>query len=726
MSNVTRSRFDIFRLLVLIGVTLLAQSAWAQGPQLEGGFKPATPLLDPPHTRALLKTTPLWDSWEGEDARTGKMTYGPFPLPKVLELYVAGFPTDTQKQIFLADSQTAARLVLRPRSPPGDWVRYRWSIPPEWVGRKVNLVAIDEAQGPGGWVGLSAPVPPSSEVGAAFTMVGLQATIAVLLLLPGLATLLFLPPQAPLRAVALMVLCAAALSYAAFFIYFASPTCGRIFSWIVCAASLLVVIAKWPTSRRYFQDCDFLAPVVVSVVAAMFYFVGGFLYGGTESASGVPLERFLPSLPPDPLLPYWVAEKLARGESLRPFFSDWLTSDRPPLQSGMNLLFWPFASKPLGYLAVGVAAQSWVWLGLWIFLRRLGTIPRYAAIVLAAGIFSGFFFLNSFFCWPKLLPTAFLLIAAAALLSRTEKLSFSDLLIAASASVFSLLGHGGSVFGLIALALLGATRWIRLPLTHLGAAFGLAVLLMLPWQSYQKFWDPPGDRLVKYHLAGHEPIDSRSSLAVIREAYETTSLKEIVANKVANFRALLWGNAHVWENLLGAQKEVARGEFSKAFWHATHTFREAGFFHYLQTLGPWLLALPGIFILWRKRREDARWQVVKLSGSLAALNAVFWCLLMFKGSTTVIHQSSYFLGACLFVCVGLGASAYPRPLLLAILAINFIWFTCVWTLSPLALQNGTILQPAAIPGFWVGWVILAVGLCFWLVRIAGTKCENGE
>ena len=36
-----------------------------------------------------------------------------------------------------------------------------------------------------------------------------------------------------------------------------------------------------------------------------------------------------------------------------------------------------------------------------------------------------------------------------------------------------------------------------------------------PWLAYQRFYDPPGDRLLKLHLGGQETIDSRSTLDTV-------------------------------------------------------------------------------------------------------------------------------------------------------------------------------------------------------------------
>jgi hypothetical protein len=711
---------------------MFSPSASAQPVQLEGGFSPATAIVDGHQNPHLLRRTRLWDSWEGDERRTGRFVYGPFVPGRTLELYVAGWPVAENKEIYLETVQSGQRLVLRPRTAPGNcWVRLRWSLPAPWAGHVVRLVAVDQATDAGGWVGISAPLKSSWQLKPAVEITGLQAGVFVLLLLPGLAFVLMRPASDPLRTLAWVLTVSAISAYAIFFVYFARPAMGHKLSWAILGVCLGCLILRRRKLAAEFRRAEFAIPLLFALIATAFYSVGGFLYGGVEAPGALSFDRFLPSLPPDPLLPHMLAEKLARGEPLRPFFIDWLTSDRPPLQAGMNLLLWPIVSKELGYVAIGVAAQGWVWIGLWIFLRRLGASYTAVSTIFAGAVFSGFFFLNSFFCWPKLLPTAFLLIAAGFLWGRPRRQlpTSGDALLAGSGAVLSLLGHGGSAFAVAGIAAVYLLERRRLNWQPLVLGLLSAVIIWLPWHWYQKYCDPPGDRLVKYHLAGHEAIDPRSSWVVIREAYAQLNCRQILENKLVNFRMLVWGNGDVAGNLAQARAELREGRPTDAFWRTTHCLREAGFFHYFQTLGPLLLGVPGLAWLSWRRRQRPEWLAARTSLALGLATIVIWCLLMFKGGSTVIHQSSYLIGACAYVLVGLGLAVIPCWLRFTALAINFGWFVCVWVLAPEYTADHAVLFPAAFPGFWLVWSVIAAALVACLngmTRLDPDKLAGGQ
>jgi len=322
-------------------------------------------------------------------------------------------------------------------------------------------------------------------------------------------------------------------------------------------------------------------------------------------------------------------------------------------------------------------------------------------------------FLNSFFCWPKLLPTAFLLLAVGLLWDRPrgQPLSSGTALLAGACAAFSLLGHGGSAFGLAAIAVVYIAQRRALSFRPIAMGAITLVLLMLPWQAYQRFCDPPGDRLVKYHLAGREPIDPRSSLMVIREAYEELSWRQILENKAINIQTLFGRQADWGKNSLEAFSKAKEGHWDDAFFQFAKSSREAGFFHYGQTLGPMTIGLLGLAWLWIRCRQRNEARAAGTLAALGAASAVIWCALMFKGGSTVIHQSSYFTGACLYAVAGIGLAALPRTAILAVLGANLAWFVAVWTLTPLHHpRERNWLLPAAFPGFWITWALLAAAL----------------
>src|SRR5690606_32261928 len=113
-------------------------------------------------------------------------------------------------------------------------------------------------------------------------------------------------------------------------------------------------------------------------------------------------------------------------------------------------------------------------------------------------------------------------------------------LLGASAAL-AMLGHGSTAFVLIGMALSALLLWRWASWRLLAAAMAAFAVLYLPWMAYQKFADPPGDRLVKWHLAGVQEVDPRPLGEVLREAYASQTPATFLANKQANVDALTLG-----------------------------------------------------------------------------------------------------------------------------------------------------------------------------------------
>jgi hypothetical protein len=111
--------------------------------------------------------------------------------------------------------------------------------------------------------------------------------------------------------------------------------------------------------------------------------------------------------------------------------------------------------------------------------------------------------------------------------------------IAGAAIGLALLSHGGIAFTVIALGIiLLATRRFPPSLSAFSCILMLS-LFLLPWRIYQKFYDPPGDRLLKWHLAGVRKLDSRLFSQLLTEAYTKPGTRVIIQNKIENMRTLL-------------------------------------------------------------------------------------------------------------------------------------------------------------------------------------------
>ena len=110
-------------------------------------------------------------------------------------------------------------------------------------------------------------------------------------------------------------------------------------------------------------------------------------------------NRHREALPSDNLLPHTMAERLFASESLKNPADEWLSSDRPPLATGWQLLTWP-AGKALKVDRRTGSGTAVVWFQLlWIagaygLFRSFGLERHRAAGWIASLALSGLFFQN--------------------------------------------------------------------------------------------------------------------------------------------------------------------------------------------------------------------------------------------------------------------------------------------------------------------------------------------
>jgi hypothetical protein len=498
----------------------------------------------------------------------------------------------------------------------------------------------------------------------------------LLFLLPGFASVIACRAWKirGIDALAATVIFSAAYGYAAFWIYFFSKPGGQIFSWTLILASIACVI--WLRRRAAsLLDSDFRTPLAYTLILGVFYLSLLYLFvnplqGGVDVAN----VRFFPATRPgDNLIPFIFAERIYDRASVRPFCcGDWLSSDRPPLQAGIFLLQRPlraFGNTGLQYQVLGTILQClWV-CGVWVFLRALGWRRRAVTQAVALLAFGGFVFYNSVYVWPKLLAAAFILltfaIAARALIGR-RTLSTQELLVATVSFVLAILAHPGSIFSFPAMAALLIVRRPLVTWKHAGVATLICVLAFVPWMLYQKLYDPPGNRLLKMHLARVMQPDKRGTVQAIIDAYGHAGLPRVVANKASNFETLA-GLGTSWRGLRVEEREYL------AF--------AAG------------LLLPGGLLAFKLRSK------LPYAGAVlaaAAVNLFVWSLALFGPAQTVTEHGSYAdLLLISLVCAGFIVAA-PRAIYFAALALQILNLVLVWVLfrpGSFVLPTRAIAQP---------------------------------
>ena len=193
------------------------------------------------------------------------------------------------------------------------------------------------------------------------------------------------------------------------------------------------------------------------MLGSVFLVFLGFMHGGINAPVGMASTRFSGQLPDDNDIPQFFAEWFfIHGHHGPPpiYPPDWLASDRPPLQVGYVLSQRAFGwdHNGLNYQVLGVVLQQLWIVGLWALLvaARVGRVTR--ALAMLTVLVSDVAIVNGFFVWPKMLPTAMLLAAAALILtplwSELRKRLLGAALIAALFAL-AMLGHGSSVFAIL-------------------------------------------------------------------------------------------------------------------------------------------------------------------------------------------------------------------------------------------------------------------------------------
>lgn len=509
----------------------------------------------------------------------------------------------------------------------------------------------------------------------------------VLTAMPGIAATL-LAIRGGIRAVPLLLCIGLAASGAAamavFWAYYLGAGFGSFSAYALFFGSVGMVVWLRPQISRHGALLKQLAvPLGLWALASSFIVFYGFLHGGAEEALATASYRFSTQPSPfasDSSIPAFFSDWMFAGAPGSPpiFPPEWHLSDRPPLQAGYVLTQRVFGWDTTGthYQVLGVILQQLWIVGLWALLVAARVSDRTRALAVVAALVSDVAIVNGFYVWPKLLGAAFVLAALALVVAPRESTlkqqPWTVLLLAALAAL-AYLAHGTSVFGLIPVA--AVALWRGLPSWRWLAA-GVAVLLVLvgPWSAFQRFEDPPGNRLMKWSLAGVAEIDQRGVLETLADEYGEAGVGTTIENKLENFLTMAGGNPAVGEPVEGQVPfgdvfteigDTATALGDGRFGDAASKVREIRHWHLLWTLGLLLFALPVIALgrLRGHRRDDFDWRFARFCLLVSAIGVVVWGLLMF-GSVTgraVVTQGT--LALPLLAMVGVVAAlraTYPR------------------------------------------------------------------
>jgi hypothetical protein len=500
----------------------------------------------------------------------------------------------------------------------------------------------------------------------------------------------------------------------AFWAFWADPLVGRASAYVLVLGSVLGIALCRPhrLDRRLLREL--VVPLALWAFGSLFVLYLGFLHGGSDQPLAVAATRFSHPLPADNGIPVYFANwYYDHGHSpVPPPFGDWLSSDRPPLQVGYTLAQRPFGWDQTGlqYQVIAVVVQQLWIVAMWALLVAARVRPLARGLAMVAVLVSDVVIVNGFFVWPKLIAATFVLAALAMVMSegwaRWRSSAWAVALFAALCAL-SMLAHGASAFALIPVLALAALRGLP-SWRGLGFAALVALVFLAPWTAYQQWFDPPGDRLVKWQLGGSMAIDDRGAVETIVDSYQQAGLDRTLALKRAN----VTGMVHRRDSQGAVETAVDR--ISEGEWgQAIGTLRLPRFFWLLPSLGLLLLGAVAMVVGRVIRpRDGPEWRFALVSLSLCLATAAVWALLMFGGevAATVIHQGSLVLPMLATCALVVGAYAVWPWFAIALTAINslLVLFLYVPALTPPAGSSysvaAALLATIGLAGF--GWLAL--------------------
>jgi|GEM_PF-148953 len=477
------------------------------------------------------------------------------------------------------------------------------------------------------------------------------------------------------------------LGYLSFWAYFASPVIGTIFVLSVWVLSIIILFRQRPAIVAWLgSDSESRDAIAVSFFIGLAYIAILHLHGST-SIGDLAGYRFLSNLPPDNRIPQLFAEHLVQGLSPKALIGDWLSSDRPPLQTGIVLLA-SICGRLLHFDFTTLSESVGLWYQLiwvpvaWCFGRQAGFSKLGTFSLVVAATVTGFFFFNSIYVWPKLGGAA-LIVAAFCIWFRNRPRSLLVSCLCGALMALGWLSHGGAAFGIIATTLFILLNLKEITWRNLAGATIAFGVLAGPWLAYQKFYEPPGNRLLKMHLAGVVSTDPRGTTEAIVTAYREAGWRKIVENKLHNIEITFQGDFSCIWDLNFVRTDVRRAHqfycVFATFWH----------YNFVWLLLPWLA-----WKVQKRQSQTPRFLIFCLGwGTLIYIE---WILLMFGGEqATIIHQSCYAMHFISFLVLFATLLLLSRALFYLFLGYQFWVFAITWFPGSADVQGPTLVPALA-------------------------------
>ena len=534
------------------------------------------------------------------------------------------------------------------------------------------------------------------------------ALCAVIIVLVDVATKTF--RLEPPLALCVAVLMLGVLGYLSFWIAYWNYPALRIVK-VALIALMVIRLVLMVRQRRLKAQLAWLGEPMLYVFLFFLAVVAfGFSNGGIEDAATTAQNRFTHPLPPDDVIPFLFAVGLNGDHVPSPLLGDWLASDRPPLQTGLYLLL-----NPRNFVLVYEIVSSWLQatflFGVWMLCVAAELPVTARRLALLACCLLPVTILNTFYTWPKIISVGYLLMIFALLFVYRPREPREHVIVGVllgGLTALAMLCHGSSAFALIGVAVIVLVAWRWPSWRTIAYAVPTLLVLYLPWAAYQAFVDPPGNRLLKWHLADVQDVDSRGLLETMRAAYAALSWHDYLEGRLANFAVQLGrGTQHLRDLALltvNHDPELARA------------LRIGDFFNFLPSLHGFALALVVALVLLAFMRAWPRQRAIALALlGVVLVTCITCCILLLRPGAAVNHQMTYAMHVmatlAAFIVLGLRA---PRVGLLFV-ALQIV---TVGTLYGLTLAYDHVFWPMLVLSIVAPAGLLAFTLAPFL-RLAG-------
>jgi len=431
--------------------------------------------------------------------------------------------------------------------------------------------------------------------------------------------------------------------YILFFLFLFGYGLGLFALWGFLFFSAFQIYRHWPLEREMQKHLGF--HIVLLLLLSYFYL-------SIVKLSGLDINhRFLWAMPVDNDLPRQLADCVVSYnlDSKRCFQGQgfWQSSDRPPLFASAIAFAIGLDRDNFHYYKVyqnyGTILQT-TWINALVYFGlSIGMKLHSLRFLLISAIFSGVYLFNSVFLWPKLitaLPCSFAFVKV--VLEKQGRFRKNLQVFGFLSLGLAYLFHGAILFTLIPIFLLyfWKNRTIANWKLHLPKIVFI-FLLILPWSLYQKWYDPPGDHLLKMRFAGQRNLDDpilyrnhprlvegESFLEAIKKSYTVVPKEDLINNRISNFLTFFY-----WDHPFG--KEAVFSIIELGRWIKSHQF-----FYTLLAFDSLIFG----FLLW-----SWNWMTNSAEGRASGskiilvlwISVLLWILLMFEPGATVIHQGSY-------------------------------------------------------------------------------------